>query len=531
MADGSGSRGKRPRAPATASRAPTPPASASHAPTPPAAASQAPTPPAASQAPPARSAHPGGPAPPRTSLPRARGQPGRQISAARRARQRRVFLLACCLMSSLVLLFSAVAWSLASYANGAVGRIFAGTAGGLNGPLNILLAGVDLRSGLTPAQQRELHVGDVPSYNSDTLMLIHIADDRSSVTVVSLPRDSWVFIPGHGMNKINAAFGLGGPRLTVATVERATGLTVNDFIEVNFLGFVKVINSLGGVNICLPQAVDDPDSGLHLRAGLHHVNGVTALKYARDRHSFAASNLATITDQQSLLASLLQEAVSSGTLANPLRLSRFLAVVPGVIKVDQNLDLTGLADQLRGVTPAQVHFLTVPLANTNYLTPTGESAVLWNTAAAGRLFGALQADQPVGARPPSTGRAGKPRLRPSQVTVDVYNGTLIGGLSASTGAALSALGFRVHSGLNWPAHDVTRSLIEFPPGQRARAHLLQTALPGAALSQRTGLPRIRVVLGAAGHTVSGGGLRSAPAPVPAASAATGSRSAAQAACR
>jgi len=468
-----------------------------------------------------------GKGPPRASLPQARGQPVRQISAARRARQRRVFLLASCLASSLVLLFSAAAWGLASYANGAVGRIFAGTAGGLNGPLNVLLAGVDLRSGLTPAQQRVLHVGDVPSSNSDTLMLIHIAADRSSVTVVSLPRDSWVPIPGHGMNKINAAFGLGGPRLTVATVERVTGLTINDFIQVNFLGFVKVIDALGGVNICLPQAVDDPDSGLHLSAGAHHVDGITALKYARDRHSFAASDLARITNQQSLVASLLQEAVSSGTLANPLRLSRFLAVVPSVVKVDQNLDLTALADQLRGITPAQVHFLTVPLANTNYLAPNGESAVLWNTAAAGQLFGALRADQPVGRRPASTAVARQTRLRPSQVAVNVYNGTLIGGLSASTGAALSALGFRVHSGLNWPAHNVTRSLIEFPPGQRAGARLLRTALPGAALSQMSGLHQIRIVLGATGYTVSGGGQ----APAPAASTTTGSRSGAQAACR
>src|SRR5215831_6053836 len=151
---------------------------------------------------------------PAPTAPPARDQPGRPISAARRARQRRVLLLACGLMSSLVLLLAAAAWGLASYANGAVGRIFAGTAGGLNGPLNVLLAGVDLRSGLTPDQQRALHVGDVRSANSDTLMLIHIAADRSSVTVVSLPRDSWVLIPGHGMDKINAAFGIGGPALT-----------------------------------------------------------------------------------------------------------------------------------------------------------------------------------------------------------------------------------------------------------------------------------------------------------------------------
>src|SRR6266516_7450994 len=517
MAGGKGSPGKRPQPTAAASPpAPTPPAAAS-----PATASPAPSAPTGS------SVRPGGPATPGAALPQARGQPARQISAARRARQRRVLLLACGLMSSLVLLFSAAAWGLASYANGAVGRIFAGTAGGLNGPLNVLLAGVDLRAGLTPAQQRVLHVGDVPSSNSDTLMLIHTADDRSSVTVVSLPRDSWVFIPGHGMNQINAAFGLGGPPLTVATVERATGLTINDFIEVNFLGFVKVIDALGGVNICLPQAVDDPFSGLHLSAGVHHVNGITALKYARDRHSFAASDLARITDQQSLVASLLQEAISSGTLANPLRLSRFLAALPGVVKVDQNLDLTALADQLRGITPAEVRFLTVPLANTNYQAPNGESAVLWNSGAAGRLFGALRADQPVGPTPAAAARASEPRLRPSQVAVDVYNGTLIGGLSASTGAALSALGFQVHSGRNWRAHDITRSLIEFPPGQRAGARLLRTALPGATLSQTSGLPRIRIVLGAADHTVSGGG----PPPAPAASTATGSRSAAQAACR
>jgi LCP family protein required for cell wall assembly len=447
----------------------------------------------------------------------------RHIAASRRARQRRALLLACGLMSSLVLLFAGGAWGLTNYASGAVRRIFAGTAGGLTGPLNLLLAGVDQRTGLTPAQQRVLHVGHAVSANSDTMMLIHVAADRSSVTVVSLPRDSWVFIPGHGMDKINAAFGLGGPRLAVATVEQATGLTINDFIEVNFLGFVKVIDTLGGVNICLPQAVDDPDSGLHLRAGAHHVNGITALEYARDRHSFAASDLARIANQQKLLSSLLNEVTSSGTLANPLRLSRFLAAVLGVIKVDQNLNLTGLADQLRGIRPGEVHFMTVPLANTGYLTPDGQSAVVWNNAAAGELFAKLRADQTTGPAPGAAARGRGVRLRRGQVTVDVYNGTLAGGLSTTTGAALARLGFRVHAGLNWPAHDITRTLVQYPPGQQAGARLLRTALPGATLSQASGLARIRIVLGASGHTVTG---PAGPAP-----GSTGSRSAASNACR
>jgi LCP family protein required for cell wall assembly len=429
----------------------------------------------------------------------------RHIAAARRARQHRAVLLACGLMSALVLVFSGGAWGLASYVNSSVGRVSAGTSGGTSGPLNVLLAGVDLRTGLTRAQERALHVGHAVSFNSDTMMLIHIAADRSSVIVVSLPRDSWVNIPGHGMNKINAAFGLGGPKLMVATVEHNTGLSINDFVEVNFLGFVKVIDALGGVNICLPQAVDDPYSGLRIGAGVHHVNGVTALEYARDRHSFATSDLARIGNQQSLLASLLSEAISSGTLANPLRLSRFLGSALGVIKVDRGLNLTALADQLRGITPRDVHFLTVPLTNTNYLTPTGESAVLWNTAAADRIFAAFRSDRPVpgtAARHAGTGKHGG--LRASHVTIGVYNGTSIAGLSARTGAALARLGFRVHAGLNWPAHNITRTLLEYPPGQRDGARLVQRALPAATLRQVPGIASIRLVLGTGGNGVSAG---------------------------
>jgi LCP family protein required for cell wall assembly len=314
----------------------------------------------------------------------------------RRARRRRAFLAICGALSTLVLLLAGTAWAFTSYINGVVARIDAGTAGGgYGGPLNLLVAGVDLRTGLTGAQERKLHVGGAVSTNSDTMMLVHVSADRSRVTVVSIPRDSWVDIPGHGMSKINAAFGLGGPRLMVATVEHLTGLTINHFIEVNFLGFVKIIDALGGVSICLPYAVSDRYSGLHLAAGRHHVNGITALEYARDRHSFAASDLARISNQQSLLSSLLHQAISSRTLADPLRLSGFLRAVLGAIKVDRGLNLAELADQLKGITLHDVQFLTVPLSNLNYATPTGESAVLWNAPAAQRIFARLRADQPL----------------------------------------------------------------------------------------------------------------------------------------
>ena len=328
-----------------------------------------------------------------------------RIAAGRKARQRRAFLMLTAAMSAVVLFVSGAAWGFTSYINDSIGRVFAGTTGTpSSGPLNVLVAGVDVRAGLTRHQELALHVGSDVSTNSDTLMLIHVSADRSHVTVVSMPRDSWVNIPGHGMNKINAAYGLGGPKLVVQTVEADTGLTVNDFIQVNFLGFVKVIDALGGVNICLPFAVDDPYSGLRLTAGTHHVGGITALEYARDRHSFATSDLARIQDQQRLLSSMLNEAISSGTLANPVRLSRFLQAALGAIKVDQGLNVSGLADQLKGISPRNVRFMTVPLSDYNYQTPTGESAVLWDNSKAQALFEELRGDKPIGQpAPPAPG--------------------------------------------------------------------------------------------------------------------------------
>jgi LCP family protein required for cell wall assembly len=429
-------------------------------------------------------------------------------------------------MSALVLLFATGAWGLASYVNNAIGRVNAGTAGTpSSGPLNILLAGVDLRSGLTPQQQQALHVGHVVSANSDTMMLIHVSADRSRVTVVSLPRDSWVQIPGHGMNKINAAYGLGGPALMVKTVEANTGLTINDFIQVNFLGFVKVIDALGGVNICLPYAVNDPDSGLDLTAGMHHVDGLTALEYARDRHSFALSDLARIQDQQRLLSSLLSQAISSGTLANPIKLSSFLQAAVAAIKVDQGLNVTALAGQLRGISPRNVSFMTAPLASTNYLTSSGQSAVLWQPTAAQALFRKLKNDNPV-AKPARTPHGKSSGLQHSQVPVDVYNGTMIGGLSAGTGADLAQLGFPVTASLTWYSQDMTRTLIEYPPGHQAAAQLVQGVMPGAALRQVSGLAKIRIVLGIDGAAVTG-----TSASTGAGSGTSATTTAAQYACR
>ena len=338
-----------------------------------------------------------------------------RVVASRGARRKRALLTVCGVMSALILAVSGGAWAVTGYINGHIKRVDAGTTNSAStGPLNILVAGVDPRTGLTHHEEVVLHVGDDVSSNSDTLMLVHVSADRSRVTVVSIPRDSWVNIPGHGMNKINAAYGLGGAMLMVQTVEQATGLTINDYVEVGFLGFVNVIDALGGVNICLPQALDDPYSGLDLSAGVHHVDGITALAYARDRHSFATSDLARIQDQQRLLSSALSEAIQSGLLANPIRLSQFINAALSSLTVNQGLNVAALADQMRGITAANVTFMTVPLANVDYQTPTGELAVQWDSQAASQLFQDLASDQSLATPGPSgtAGSASGPTARP-----------------------------------------------------------------------------------------------------------------------
>src|SRR5215467_9848611 len=336
----------------------------------------------------------GPPAPGTPDYHAARRRFHRHITVNRTARRERFLLTAVGVLSVVTLLVSGIAWLVTGNIIAGLARLEADISGTpASGPVNILVVGVDKRSGLSRQQQLALHVGNLTGANTDTMMLVHVPADRQGIQVVSLPRDSWVSIPGHGMNKINAAFGLGGPRLMVSTVEQATGMTINDYVEVSFVGFVRVINDLGGVDVCLPYAVSDSGSGLHLSAGRHHVYGVTALKFARDRSSFATSDLHRVADQQQLLASLFAQVTATGVLANPLRLQQVVSTATASVTVDRGFNATELASELRDIKPDSMSFTTVPIATADYQTPTGESAVLWNQPAAAALFHRLSIDE------------------------------------------------------------------------------------------------------------------------------------------
>jgi LCP family protein required for cell wall assembly len=257
---------------------------------------------------------------------------------------------------------------------------------------NWLITGSDSRAGLTKKEENQLALGhDISGNRSDTILLLHVPANGTRPTLVSLPRDSYVPIPGHGYNKLNAAYAFGGPKLLVQTVQNVTGLPVSHYMGIGFGGLVSVVDDIGGVSVCLPGPMKDPKAGLNLKAGCQVLNGDQALGFVRTRN-FAQSDLQREQDQRILIKGILSKMTSPGTLANPF------AVVPAAngaassITIDQGTGLTQLisvAFALRNPVTT-----TVPIANPNLSTAAG-SAVQWNHDEATQFFNDLAHDKPL----------------------------------------------------------------------------------------------------------------------------------------
>lgn len=309
------------------------------------------------------------------------GQPGRH--------GRRIALIAGIVVAVLVVATVSSYFWLDSKLNRSVALpAFAGQSAGQNW----LIAGSDGRNGLTDQEIRSLHVGfDFGTDNSDSLMLLHIGGGRP--VLVSIPRDSYVPIPGYGSNKINAALALGGPSLLVKTVEAATGLRINHYVGIGFAGLVGVVDQVGGVKICLRTALQDTDSGANFKAGCQTMDGAQALAFVRDRHSFADEDLQRMQDQRAFLKSLLDKATSPGVFLDPFVALPFGSSAASAISVDQSTSLYSLVKMAFALRDPQTG--TVPIASSNYFTANAGDAVLWNRAEALALFNALQNDQTV----------------------------------------------------------------------------------------------------------------------------------------
>jgi LCP family protein required for cell wall assembly len=259
---------------------------------------------------------------------------------------------------------------------------------------NWLIAGSDSRQGLTRADERKYSTGrDISGSRSDTIMLLHISSNGTPDVLVSIPRDSYVAIPGYGSNKINAAFSFGGPKLLAETVQNATGLRIDHFMEIGFGGFVNVVNDIGGVSMCLPVPLRDRASGLNLKAGCHTLSGGEALSYVRDRHNFANQDLQRIQDQRLFLKSLLSKLTSPGTFLNPFSAIPAAFGTASTLTVDQGTQLYQLIEAAFALRSPET--TTVPIANANYATANAGDAVLWDHTQASELFSDLGADRAI----------------------------------------------------------------------------------------------------------------------------------------
>jgi LCP family protein required for cell wall assembly len=257
-----------------------------------------------------------------------------------------------------------------------------------------LLVGSDSRQGLTSEQQIELGTGgDTGNGHTDTIMLVHVPAlwSDTPTTMVSIPRDSYVDIPDYGTDKINASFAVGGAPLLAQTVEQATGVRLDHYAEVEFDGFARLVDAVGGVTMCLPEPISDPLAGIELPAGCQELDGRNALGYVRTRATPRA-DLDRMVNQRQFMSTLVHRAASPGVVLNPLRWYPMATAAADSLTVDSGAhvwDLARLAWALRG----DITTTTVPIGE--FTGSDSGSVVVWDEAVADELFAALKSDTPV----------------------------------------------------------------------------------------------------------------------------------------
>ena len=312
-------------------------------------------------------------------------------------RHRRTLRIAAAVASVTALLLTATSWAGFAAVKGVEGNLAVDTSLGRqlvaasaapsssssepNTPENILVVGTDTRTGQGRAYGTTV---DSSGYgHSDTAFLLHISADRKSAFAVSIPRDSWVVRPGCRADgttdgtltppgRFNTAFAVGGRNCVIAVVKYLTGVPVNHFVEVNFLGFEAIVNALGGVDICTTHAISDPvrrtstgfvGSGLELPKGNVHVNGTQALALVRARHIGDGSDLSRIDRQHQFMSAVIRQATSAGLITDPVKLYDVLSKVAQSLTVDAGLTGDALQEfllSLQGLKPSAIRFYTVP---------------------------------------------------------------------------------------------------------------------------------------------------------------------------
>jgi LCP family protein required for cell wall assembly len=368
----------------------------------------------------------------------------------------------------------------------------------LNGSENILIIGSDSRTGTHGRYGR-----GIQGSRSDTSMLLHISPTHTGAAVISFPRDTMVPIyscardtsghPGQQaqpgvLEQLNSTFSFGGPACLWRTLEQVTRIHIDHFVQVDFGGFKSIVNDVGGVPVCLPYAIKDPASKLHLPAGKSVVHGDQALAFVRERHIGYGSDLQRISRQQVFLASLTQKIKQSSSLSSPTKLYSLVHDIASSLTTDSGLTLTDMyavANSLKGLSASALQFIMAPVvpypSNPNNL-------VEFAQPSADNLFRAIAKDNHIlkAARRDHARTQPLPTVKPGHVQLQVLNGTSVAGLAATTASQLTARGFKVARWGNATA--VSTTTIEYAStAQMPQVNTLQKEIPGATTKQVTSL--------------------------------------------
>ncbi|MGH2814614.1 MAG: LCP family protein, partial [Actinomycetota bacterium] len=343
-------------------------------------------------------------------------------------------------------------------------------------PMNILLVGSDSRTGLTRRQLGRIQTVKVPGRRTDTIMVLHVSPRRDKAVMVSLPRDLRTTVDGR-TSKLNAAFAVGGPGLLVRTVGQTTGLPINHYAEIDFAGFLKVVDALGGITLCNRSGhrLDDPYANLHMGPGCKDMRGIQALAFVRARH--VDSDFGRIGRQQEFMRAVVAKLESRGSLVNLPKLMGIADVATDHIRTDQALSTPtaiGLARRLRKLDPASIDMRVYPSVASPprcagcaaFVDPLPEAAILMR---------ALARDA---AQLPPVGLPGGKGVSLATTPVTVLNGSGTEGAAARAAAGLRRLGVKVVGTGNAAKPTGQALTLAYPPALARHARLLASVLGG-----------------------------------------------------
>ena len=331
---------------------------------------------------------------------------------------------------------------------------------------------------------------EIGGQRSDTTILVHLAADRNSGTVVHIPRDTLMTLPKCASEtgqwevtaKFNSAFTFGGPECTTQTVKKMTGLPIHHVVVVDFRGFENLVDAMGGVEICLEEPLYDPKAKLNLPAGNQTVQGPDALGIVRSRSTVGdGSDIARIQRQQDFLMAALEQATDRSLLANPVKMFRVMDAATSSLAVDDGLDdlseMTAMANSVRNLRPENISFVTMPFVYAG-----DGSNVLINRDEAARVWSALKNDTPYPPLPKSPPKAQGPlTVAPQDISVQVLNGNGRDNQATQTAADLRYAGFTVTEIGMAGSTDYERNVIRFNPADAEAARTLKTSVGRAKM--------------------------------------------------